>query len=295
MTDILYKGHFKNIDIAFVYAETADTTNRAVIAHNCDPVAAHILSRTITALLLAAAQLPEKQRLNGHWKYDGALRTIAVDAGSDATVRGFISPTRLYDAGDNLESIYGNTGSLTLFTTEDAKVINTGTTKVSLLDPVNDLAFHYCTSNQIETEMQVMVGFNPNPEQPINICRGWMLQALPNADLQNMEIVRKKMNSEKFREMMQQKAQSDTLFETLTKVLLEDITDAPEIQMEAGPTPQFKCNCNYDKICTVVKSISIPERMEIARKKEGLEIKCQFCGKPYKLSLDECSRIWNRK
>ncbi len=193
---MLYKGHFKGIDIAFTYAITTETVNTAVIKHDCDPVAAHILSRSLTAGLLAAALLPENQRLNACWKYDGVLRTIVVDAGSDGTVRGFLSPTQLYTNADSLDELYGENGNIQIFTSEGGKVLNSGTSEIALHDAIKDFAFYYCISHQIETEILVMVGFNQDPAHPIKLCQGWMLQALPGSDLEQFNKMRNKINSD---------------------------------------------------------------------------------------------------
>ena len=54
MNDLLYKGHFKGLDIAFTYAVTTAAVNEAVVRHDCDPAAAHVLGRAMTGALLAA-------------------------------------------------------------------------------------------------------------------------------------------------------------------------------------------------------------------------------------------------
>ncbi len=295
MPDLLYKGHFKNIDIAFTYAVTTETVNASVITHNCDPIAAHILSRSLTAGLLAAALLPEKQRLNACWKYDGTLRTIVVDAGSDGTVRGFVSPSQLDNTATNLEELYGKTGTIQIFTSKKGKILNSGTSETALHDAIKDFAFFYCMSNQIETEMTVMVGFTPDPKHPVKLCQGWMLQALPNTDLELFTKIRNRMNSEEFRNLMTKNSLADGHFEELANSLLHGTGTTAEIKMDWGPTPNFKCTCTQEKIATIIKTIPIPERIDIVNKNNDLVIKCQFCNTPYTITLDECSKLWNEK
>ncbi len=45
----------------------------------------------------------------------------------------------------------------------------------------------------------------------------------------------------------------------------------------------------------VVRTLPIPERMELAKKKEDVEIRCQFCNTLYALTIDDCIAAWNEK
>ena len=202
MSDLLYKGHFKGLDIAFTYAVTTNAGNEAVVRHNCDPAAAHILGRAMTGALLAAAVLPVGRRLNACWRYQGALRTIVADAGQDGTVRGFISPPHLSIYGDAHDELYGEVGELQTIVSNDGQIDSSGTTPISLHDVVNDLAYHYCISDQIETGMSAMIGFAPDPENPVKLCQGWMIQALPNTDLARFDRIRRRMDEPVFRELL---------------------------------------------------------------------------------------------
>ena len=143
--------------------------------------------------------------------------------------------------------------------------------------------------------MVVMVGFNPDPTEPIKLCQGWMLQALPGADLEQFTKIRNRMNSDEFRTLLAKNSAADGYFEELAKSLLMESSLSPEIKMDWGPTPTFNCTCTREKIATVIKSIPIPERMEIVQKKEDLTIRCQFCNKAYNITINECTKLWNEK
>ena len=76
MEDYYVKGRIEGLEIAFAYAETTLAVNEIVLMQDCDPVAAHLLGRAITATVLGASLLPVSQRLNVNWKYPGALDTL---------------------------------------------------------------------------------------------------------------------------------------------------------------------------------------------------------------------------
>lgn len=298
MNDLLYKGHFKGLDIAFTYAVTTKAVNEAVVRHNCDPAAAHILGRAMTGALLAAAVLPENRRLNACWKYHGVLKTIVVDAGQDGTVRSFISPPHLSlnkDAADALDGLYGEMGDMQVVVTDGGVIANSGTTPVSLHDAVNDLAYHYCISDQIETGMSAMIGFNPDPENPVQLCQGWMIQALPGTDLERFERIRHHMDDKGFRDLLSHDSESESYFEEIAKALIGDEPGYEGIHVETCPAPRFECTCSREKMSAVLRSIPIPDRMTMVKRNEPVGINCQFCNHHYELSIDDCIVAWNQK
>ncbi|MEE9368385.1 MAG: Hsp33 family molecular chaperone HslO [Pontiella sp.] len=298
MNDLLYKGHFKGLDIAFAYAVTMQAVNESIIRHDCDPAAAHILGRAMTGAQLAAATLPEGKRLNACWKYKGALKTVVVDAGQDGTVRSFISPPHLSEfetAADGHDGLYGEIGDLQVVVTNNGTIESSGTTPVSLHDVVNDLAYHYCISDQVETGMSVLIGFQPDPAQPVQLCQGWMIQALPGTDLERFDRIRRHMDDRGFRELLSHDSDSDNYFEEIAKSLLGDEEGYEGIQVETCPAPKFECTCSKEKMAAVVRSLPIPERMEIVKAKENIGINCQFCNERYELTIDECIVAWNQK
>ena len=285
------KGHIKGLDIAFAYAVTTQTVNEIVLLHNCDPAAAHILGRAITGALLSATILPENQRINVCWRYKGILRTVLADAGQDGTVRGFISPAQLNLTEDSPDALYGELGDVQTVISREGTILNSGTAPVPLHDVAKDLAYCFCISDQVETGLNVMIGFNADPENPVKICQGLMIQALPSTDLEHFERIRRRMDDPAFRK----KLAMATDCETLLAELVQDEPEFTGFHQETCPAPRFFCPCNRQKMEAVVRTLPIPERMELVQKKKPVKINCQFCNRHYELSIDECIIAWNRK
>jgi len=291
MNDQLIKGHFKGLDIAFTYATTTQLANEIIIRHDCDPVAAHLLGRALTGGLLAATIQPEGNRTNFCWKYHGALKTIIVDAGTDGTVRGLISPAHLNETPDAHDALYGESGELNVVITKDGKIESSSTTPVALHDVVNDLAYHYCISDQVETSMSVLIGFAPDPKKPIKMARGWMLQALPNTDLKRLDRLRERLQSEAIQTQLKQ---PNIDFNTIANALIAGEKEATGIYFDECPTPKFNCTCSQEKMFSVIRSLPIPERMELVKVKAPVRIRCQFCNQLYTLNIEDCIVAWNQ-
>jgi molecular chaperone Hsp33 len=292
MNDLLIKGHLKGLDIAFAYAVTTKAVNEIVLLHNCDPAAAHLLGRALTGALLSAAILPDGQRMNACWKYTGVLRTVLVDAGQDGTVRGFISPPQLNLEDADLNQLYGDLGNLQTVTSDlNGKILNSSSTPISLHDVTEDLAYAHCISDQVETGIRAMIGFNADPANPVKLCQGLMIQALPGTNLERFDRIRRRMDASAFRKKMS----AATDCETLLAELVQDEPEFAGFYQETCPAPRFFCPCNREKMESVVRTLPIPERMELVQKKEPVKINCQFCNRHYELTIDECIAAWNRK
>lgn len=295
MKDICYKGRIEGLEIAFSYSDTTTAVNKAVLLHDCDPVSAHLLGRAITATSLGASLLPAKHRLCVNWKYPGKLKNIIADVGQDGTLRAIITPSHLQNIVEKNRDIYGDIGEIKTIVKNEKKILNGSSTPVSLHDPVNDLSYHFSISDQIETSISAVIGFYPNEKNPVRISRGIMIQALPDCDLDIFERLRKKIEDKEIYELLindKNKNSVDLIFKELIRN--EDSYISHGYNKESAPI--FGCTCEVEeKFEAVLKSLPIPERMEIVREKNPLKINCEFCKKTYEISLEDCIKYWNKK
>ncbi len=293
MKNEVYTGRLEGLEIAFTHAVTTGAVNEVVVLHDCDPAAAHLLGRSVTAVVMAAALLPEGQRLNVSWRYPGALTSMVVDAGQDGSVRGMVSPVHLGDVAEDNQSLYGEVGELQVVTTRERTVLNSGTTPVSLHDPVADFGYHFSISDQVETGLVSMIGFQRQVEAPVALAQGWMVQALPGCDLERFERVRRRMEGETFRRLLQEPGAADDGFGRVVEVLTEGESGYAGLEVTAGPSPRFACTCSMEKMAAVVRSIPIPERMSMVKRDEDVSIRCHFCSTKYTLTIADCVAAWN--
>ena len=295
MSDFLYSGRVDNLHVAFTLVKATEACNETVVRHNCDPVSAHIISRSTAAGLLCAPMLGDGERLNIRYTYAGILKTILVDVGQDGTVRSLISPTQLSDQTGEKSELYGESCEITIVKTADSKILNSGTTSSIFQDEVDDLSFYFSYSDQIETGMLIMVGFDADVEHPVNLCQGIKLQALPDCDLERFELIRQRLNDEACRELLQTSVSGPSDFETILRKILEHEMQNQSIHISDFNRPLYQCTCSKDKMPAVLNILPYNDRMEIVKKGEDLKVNCQYCNEQYVLSIDECIRAWNDK
>jgi molecular chaperone Hsp33 len=273
---------------------TTRLCSEAIRRHQCDPVAALILGRALTATLLAAAQLGPEERLNAKWGYQGTLRTVMADAGSDGVCRGFIAPPSVAEMASHAESLYGGNALLQVVRFRGDQILASGTVEAPLHDVVDDLDYFHAISDQVEFATMAVMAFSADPDDPVRLCRGLMLHPLPDADLGEFEKLRNRMRDPIFRDFLTRLDETDNHLENLLN--LAALPDhGPDIQVSACPEPVFRCRCSREKMGGVLRALSYEDRMDIVRKQEPVAISCRMCNERYVLSIEECIQVWNNR
>ena len=88
MKDHLVKATAEGVRI--YAAVTTDLVNEAIRRHDCYPVAAAALGRTMTGALLLAANLKNKEALTVTFDGHGPLGKVTADATPEGFVRGYV-------------------------------------------------------------------------------------------------------------------------------------------------------------------------------------------------------------
>ncbi|MCM8526874.1 MAG: Hsp33 family molecular chaperone HslO [Lentisphaeraceae bacterium] len=284
MKDLLYRGLLKDCNIRFSYAVTTGVANEAVLSHKCDPVVSHLLSRSLTAGVLLSPTLGEDERSTVTWNYPGPIGKIVVDFGAGADVRGMTRAKSLMDEVSSEADVYGDTGSVQVMRFNSKNLLSNGTCDAPIMDAVADLSYFYSVSEQLETDMYIAVGFNPDPENPVALCQGIMLQAMPDCDYEVLERIRKTLNSEEFKHLINEPVNS---VESLLEKLLISEEQKPDFEFYPCPEPHFNCTCSREKTMNVLTTLGPEDVKDIMAKGENVNVACHFCSKVYSFTPEE--------
>ena len=293
INDYLYTGRLEKFHIGISYGVCTNLVNEAVLRHDCDPLGAHILGRALMAGVLTASLMKESERVNLHWTYQGTLRSVVVDAGADGSIRGFISPKHLSSESETTDQLFGDQVEVRVIRTHEGAIQSNGTVQSMLQDVISDLTYYFGISDQVETGMIAMIGFVDNPDRPVSLCQGLMLQALPNCDLEVFDRIRTHLDDESVRSLLGHASESDNYIEDILNQLLAAEVADPQLHLEGRPAPTFRCECSRDKIHTAVRALGFEDRVDVVQKKEDLVVHCEFCGEAYTLTVADCIEAWN--
>ncbi len=286
--DFLYRGIVDALHIRFSYALTTKLVNDAVLMHNCDPVSAHLFGRALTVGVLTCPLLKDDQRATYRWNYAGAVNSIVVDNGADSDVRGFISPTNLSQFAESTDQMFGETCQVTVMRSSKKQIISSGTIQSIFCDPVEDLVHYFSLSDQVESAATVMIGFDANPKEPVVLCHGLLVQALPGCDLELFDRVREHMAEPDARKLLRHEPDFDNYFETVIRSAVEEEDVAGNgIQVWGCPKPEFRCDCSPERMMAAVTALPEEDRRDVLAKQEDLTITCQFCNTSHILPFEE--------
>ena len=281
--DLLYRGVITDRHVRFSYAQTTALCNEAVLTHGCDPVAAHIFCRALSASVLSSTMIDDDERMTIHWQYDGTLKSVLVDVGAQADVRGMMNTMSLCDI-DKAGEICGDGGSVGVVKSNAVRQLNSGVADAGLLDVVEDLAYFFSTSDQIETGMIVLIQFVADVQRPVQLCQGFMIQAMPDCDLEMFEALRLRLGKQAFRKLIARPLTADNAFEDLVSCVCGEPADIVSLSSAA---PEYRCRCSRDKCRSVLRTIPRKELRQAVEAGETLAVNCHFCNERYSFGSDD--------
>lgn len=282
--DVLYRGTCCAGKIRFSAVDAFQTCNDAILIHNTDPLSGFYFSQTLIGTLLCVPLMKGKQSTVIRWDYAGALGKIVTEVSSDARIRAISYAPNISESVTCSEDILGETGTLSVMRIDNVsgKVLNQGTASACLMDPVPDLAFFFCTSDQVETEMGAIVAFNPDPHVPIRVARGVLLQAMPEMDLTLFEQFRSRLD-------INSMLTWNDFSESTLRAYLEKICECDDVVFLDSVQPRYGCSCERDRMISSVKTLAKSDIDHVFGTDETIALECQYCKKKYHISRDELS------
>jgi molecular chaperone Hsp33 len=253
--------------------------------HDCYPVAAAGLGRTMTGALLLAINLKTDENITIRISGDGPLGEIVTDAHASGTVRGYVKNPHvdLPLRGNKLDvgrAVGNGQISVTRFT--GLKQPFTGNSSLVSGEIAEDITNYLLTSEQ--TPSTVALGVLVQPDMTVAAAGGFMVQALPNAADDVLCKVEENIGA----------------MPPISQLISEGIDATGIINMVFANLPttiydetplQFKCPCSYDRVQAVLVSLGVGEINDILVKDGHAEVCCPFCSEKYQFDKNNLEEI----
>ncbi|SFL87533.1 Hsp33 family molecular chaperone HslO [Pelosinus propionicus] len=266
-------------------AVTTTLAEEARKRHDCYPVAAAALGRTMTGALLLAANLKTDESITIKISGDGPLGEVVTDAHVNGSVRGYVKNPHTHlplregklDVG---HAIGKGQISVTRFT--GLKQPFTGSAELVSGEIAEDITNYLYISEQ--TPSTIALGVLVQPDMTVTAAGGFMVQALPNADDEVLSKIEKNITllppvSQLINEGLDAAGIINRIFTGLSATIYE------EVPLE------FKCTCSLEKVQKVLVSLGAEEINDILVEDGEAEVCCPFCSAKYQFNKSNLEEI----
>ena len=267
--DQLVKATAADGQLRVFAAVTTDVVAEAMRRHDCWPVAAAALGRTMTGALLFAANLKNKESVTIKFKGDGPLGTVTADATAEGSVRGCVDHPHVHlplNAHGKID-VGGGIGqgilSVTRFTGLKEPV--TGGVNIVSGEIADDLIHYLYTSEQ--TPSSIGLGVLVSPELECLGAGGFFIQPLPGAS-------------------------DDVIGLDAEGIIRSVLGGFDDVKILSHTDLAFRCNCSKNYITD--RLLTLGEADLRALRDDGTaEVKCHFCGAVYTFDQEELDAMYN--
>ncbi|CUH94229.1 33 kDa chaperonin [Propionispora sp. 2/2-37] len=271
--------------VRMVAAITTALTEEARQRHDCYPVVAAALGRTMTAALLMAANLKTEERLSIRIAGDGPIGSIIADASAKGrTVRGYVKNPHVdlplhgvkLDVGT---AVGGGSIFVTRFT--GLKQPFTGNAPLVSGEIAEDITNYLAVSEQ--TPSSVALGVLVQPDMTVSASGGFLVQALPAAEEKSLQIIEKNLAR---LSPVSQMISSGYCAADIINTVFEGLP----IKLYDQQPVSFHCPCTRNKVQEVLISLGKKELTELAAEGKA-EICCHFCAKKYYFDRSDLGKM----
>lgn len=283
MSDTLVKAITKGVRV--YAAVTTDLVNEAIKRHDCYPVAAAALGRTMTGALLMAANLKNKEAITINIRGNGPLANITADAVPEGYVRGYVANPHVelpLNAQGKLD-VGGGVGqglvTVTRFT--GLREPMRGSSEIVSGEIAEDLTNYLYVSEQ--TPSSIGLGVLVDTDYTAKAAGGFMIQPMPDAD---EEIITKlEENLKNLRPVTAMIAEGKG-----PKEIIEEIMTGFQMEFLTTTELGFKCQCSKERLEDVLLNLNRDDMLSLIEDGQA-EVCCQFCGEKYNFTKAELEHL----
>ena len=283
MSDKLVKAITKGVRV--YAAVTTDLVNEAIRRHDCYPVAAAALGRTMTGALLLAANLKNKEALTVNIRGNGPLKNITADAVPEGFVRGYVADPHvelpLNDKGKLDVGGGVGQGLVTVTRITGLREPMRGSSEIVTGEIAEDLTNYLYVSEQ--TPSSIGLGVLVDTDFSAKAAGGFMIQPMPDAD---EEIISKlEANLQKLRPVTTMIDEGKD-----AKEIILEIMSGFDMEFLTTTDLAFKCQCSKERLEDVLLNLNHDD-MESLIADGQAEVCCHFCGEKYHFTKEELQHL----
>lgn len=293
MKDYLIRAIDKSGSIRLFAATTTNLVEEARRIHETSATVTAALGRTLTIGAMMGKMMKNDQdiltlKINGNGPVGGM---IAV-ANNKGEVKGVANnpkadlPARESDGKLDVRGIVGDNGTITVIMDLGLKEPYVGQTSLVTGEIAEDIANYYMVSEQ--TPSVVSLGVLVDKDISCRAAGGFMIQVLPDTEEEDIVKIEKAIENLEPVSTMIDNGMSP---EDIMNRVLGDF----EMEILEKSPLEYYCNCNREKIESVIVSLGNKEIENIIEEDKQAEVVCHFCNTKYQFDEEELEGLLDYK
>lgn len=278
MEDYIIRATAADGNIRAFAANSTHLVRSAQQLHGLYPVASAALGRTIVAAAMMGIDMKgQRDVLSISLKGGGPLGNVVVVAKSDGKIKGYVDFPQLelpLNSQGKLDvaSAIGIDGKLTVIKDLGLKEPYIGQVDLVSGEIAEDIAYYMLFSEQKPSA--IGLGVLINPDATVQAAGGFIIQPMPGApeDL----IIQMEHRIAEMPSISSMIAEKKTP-EDILRIALGNM----DLKIHDKLTPLFYCDCNRERLESVLLTLGKPELEEILHQDGKAELVCHYCNKKY--------------
>lgn len=269
-----------------------DLVEQARQIHTTMPVATAALGRSLMAASLMGNQLKgEQDTVSIQFKGGGPLGAITCVSDSAGNVRGYVDHPHISlveKAPGKLDVGWavGRDGTLTVIKDLGLKEPYVGSVPLVSGEIAEDVTSYFAISEQFPTACAL--GVLVERDQSVSAAGGYLIQLLPGADEHTIDRVEEGVRAfGSVTPHLQAGMEPAEMLRTILSAFTVELLDESPVS--------YRCTCSRERYSAALLSLSEEDLLELSGEPEGIEMKCHFCGKPYRFAPGELKAILAEK
>ena len=284
MSDYIVRGMSMDGMVKVVAIRSTEMVRRGAQIQKTTPNATAAFGRALTAAsMMGNMQKVEDGSMTLQIKADGPIGSIVCVSDSVGNVRGYVYEPNVplvekYPGKLDVGSTVGKNGTLTIIRDLQMKEPYVGSIELVSGEIADDITAYFAQSEQTPTACAL--GVLVDRDQQVKVAGGYLIQLLPGATDETVDIVEKGI----------QRAGA------VTAMLEQDMTpedilgqvcgDLGVVFMETTEV-SYKCYCTRERVTAALISLGRKELEEIAAEGKAFPVECQFCDEVYTFTPED--------
>jgi molecular chaperone Hsp33 len=275
-------------NIRGVAIQATDLIRDMADLHGLRGMGARGLGEAVLGALLIGSYCKAGERVNLNIQGSGFYKQALVDADPEGHVRGYVverSLTRdqIRELEEKNTGPWG-TGLLSVLRTKgtEGKQPYIGTVPILTGHLAKDLTFYWVQSEQIASSVGLVV--NLDLEGRVDTAGGFLIQALPGAS--DAEVRAIEGHIQHLESLAHEVARNESPLHLLSRIF----ESTSFFVLEEKPV-SMRCTCSIERVERALSLVGAAELRAMLNEDRGTHVKCDFCAKEYKISVESLERL----